>query len=290
MKTTLFFIFTGLILLFSCTPDVIKPEPEDKLKYTIRRDTTGRIIQSTYFNEWGLSVTDSVFNANNVLAYAYKWEYNAKGKLTRWSSKDIPFFGDDNIVRLEEYTYAKDTVLQQKRNYFRGQPLEVLKLFYNNAGQHVLDSFFSSSNFLFWTKKIEYNNEGKLARETILNGNGDTLNLVTYAYSANKVETRTTSYTYNPFSKSNHLTVTDFTGAGKILSELSYNNSGVNYLRTIYTYDASGHLRSKHFTNSSPPASTTEERYVIGSNGKPVTMESYFNDRLRSITTFYYDK
>ena len=119
--------------MFSCSPDVIKPEPEDKLKRSIKRDTTGRITGITHFNEWALPVTDSLFNSNNVLTLAYQWEYNAKGKLTRWSSKNFQLFGD-NVERLEEYTYAKDTVLLQKKRYFRGQPLDLLKQFYNNAG------------------------------------------------------------------------------------------------------------------------------------------------------------
>lgn len=279
-----------IIMLFSCRRDAIdspKPQSTPKLKRIVTKDSAGNITATASYNEWELSVGDSVFS-NGILSAWTSNEYNSKGKRTK-SFLYIPSITAVGYHWMYIDEYKDDTIPVLSRTYLHGSQTLLTKHFYNASKQLVLDSNYhtavGASFSTPYTYIYTYDAQGRLLTNTRLDEKKDSVNHIAYSYSTNHIEVLSISFT--PYGRYSTLGVTDYTSSGRILSQKTY--SSLNQLLTqtdyAYTFDTKGNVIKTISTDLS--GNTRESRFTVNTFGRPDKEERFYQNK-PTITLFYY--
>jgi hypothetical protein len=247
-------------------------------------------MRVAYYNELELITVDTSFQTGTRNPGMIDVNtYNSKGKRIRWENT-IPLLYTGGFYWALQDQYLDDTLPTATYRYLKGNQVARIAHLYNAARQLIMDSTYHTPNYGTFTylTKYWYDALGRLANSTDLNDTRDTTAYITYQYAPNTVEKSVTSFNYNPVSMGYSKIVTEYTAAGKILSEKKYNGQVPQlFSQTDYTYDAAGHLLTK--TIASTGAALQEERYINSATGKPEKMEYYLGGQLAHVTTYYYE-
>jgi hypothetical protein len=296
MKSTLTLSATALIIiLFSCRHDAVdSPRPQNipKLKRIVAKDSTGRITATTTYNDRELVVADSAFSSNGTPTVWTAWEYNSKGKRTKYTMW-VPSITSPGYHWMDVDEYRDDTIPVTYRHYLHGSQTLLTKHIYNASNQLVLDSNFHTaitppaSSIYKWT--YTYDAQGRLLTHTRFNDLNDSVSQSTYSYATNHKEVMSIGFQYNPYSRSSSLTVTDYSPSGRILSEKTY--TGLNQLFSqtdyAYTFDANNNLLKTVKTDIS--GNTWESRFTNNSFGKPDIEERFYRNKPAATIYYYYE-
>jgi hypothetical protein len=289
----MFYVFCAVVFMASCTREGMEPQPLllPVLKYTIQRDSAERIMRASHYNEFKLVTFDTIYQAGTSnIGMTYMNTYNSKGKRLR-SENFIPILYTGGFYWAWQDHYKDDTIPLVTYRYLKGNQVAEITHIYNGAGKLIIDSTYHTPNYGTFTylSKYEYDANGRLSSALELNDTRDTTSYTTYQYSANKVEKLTMRIDYFIPMRSYGRNVTEYNASGKILSEKGYMVPGTEvYSQVDYTYDAAGNLLKKISTSVSSPSQ--EERYFINAGtGVTEKMEYYYDNKLRNITTYYYE-
>jgi hypothetical protein len=282
-----------LALIASCSRDIDAPTPlaEPVLKRTVQRDTAGRIVKVSYYNEQGLVTIDTAFGGSSLPIAAINTNtYNSRGKRIRWENF-LPILYTSGFYWALQDHYQDDTIPTVTYRYFKGNQVARITHSYNALRQLVLDSTWHTPNYGTFTylTRYTYDANGRLSSSLDLNDNRDTTSYITYLYSANRVEKYILKIDYAVGTRGNGLVVTEYSASGKILSEKNYSVQPQQlYSQVDYTYDAADRLLKK--TSIQNGVVTQEDRYYYSSTtGKAEKMEYYAGNQLRYVTTYYYE-
>ena len=294
MRSKLTTIAAALIIfLFSCRRDAIdapKPQADPKLKRSVTKDSSGKILSAAQYNDREQIIFDTAFQNGAAVIWIAN-EYNSKGKRTKYILT-APTLTPTGYHWMDIDEYVDDTIPVLYRHFLHGSQTLLTKHIYNASKQLVLDSNYHTAigapSSTPYTMVYTYDAQGRRKSETRLNEFSDSVTHKVYQYqtSANHLEVLTTGYSYNPYNAGSSLVVTDYNSSGKILSEKTYAPVNQLYSQKDYTYDVNGYV-IKAITTDPSSTNTWEYRYTYNAFGRPDKEERFYQNK-QSVTVFYY--
>jgi len=284
----------------------------ESLRHDYTYDREGRLLRKESLERQTVYLEEYTYDdaGNNILYIRYVsgietgrivMNYDEAGNLIREEQIPNPETSDSSEPEIYEYTYDDRGNLLKKQFIFRGKPYNHEVYFYDDENRMVLmhhfidhlDGWQEMSRF----EAYNYNENGQLTLE----GRGhsyDTaksapeyksfVELVTYEYDAQGRVTVESHYGTGKISSQKH---TEYREDGQISYIRHTNAEGLLTGETLYTYDGSGNLLSRHFTKENNevgdtyPGFTLHE-YTYDKHGN-MTSEKYYQNR--EVTDYYYE-